>query len=184
MKGHTKSNVDYHRVGYGGHAFPAVNVKVNRFPTAQDIMVQFGCSEKAAERAGELAIEASCEHFWRDIQETATHYLPDGKVYSAGSSDGWLIVEGLPEVSDWDGVQLNAWACFEKAVRREVEYLCSSEYVFDSIKANRWAHEQAERYNFFETADKRDLCMVDIKVAALAHVKDQFGIDYRTVQFA
>ncbi len=63
-------------------------------------------------------------------------------MYSAGRSAGWLIVTGISDPDEWDGVMLNRWALFERAVKAEVEYRTSTESILEDIAANQWAHDQ------------------------------------------
>ena len=169
-KGYTKDDIEFHRDGYGPMR-PAVNVKVYHYPSVWDVMDDFDCSEETAEKALEYAFESAQYRFWEEAQEIADWHLSNHfgkvKVYSEGRSGGWLVVHGLAyrdEVEDyWDALDLTAWYAFEKAIRAEIKYLCSWEYIKEDIEANRWAEEGAELYNFFEFSDGHSECFVDMK---------------------
>lgn len=161
MKGYTKSDVTCRRVGYGGHAFPTVNVKSYAYIGTERVIDRFGCSEATAQRALEWVWESACESFWEkdgDAHELADHYLSRyayhvrDKVNQDGRSGGWLVVDGLPEVSEWDGALLNSWALFERAIRRAVDYLTSWEWAEDMIAANEWALDHAAIERMLEEA--------------------------------
>ena len=87
----------------------------------------FNCSEDAAEKALDFAFECNQEMFWneyaQDIADNTFDYSV--KVYSAGRSSGWLIVEGLPEFETWDAVMLAKWRSFENKIDQLVEDLTS-----------------------------------------------------------
>lgn len=156
MRGYTKADVEGHRVGYGGKAFPSVNVKAGpmRDVSADRVRERFGCSESTAEQALEFCWESACEDFWRDMAEDTAHYYlgEHVKVYQEGRSGGWLIVDNLPEVSEWDGVMLNSWALFERAARRAVDYLTSWEQYEEAILANEWAMDSDSLTRMLEEA--------------------------------
>lgn len=143
MRGYHKSDVEHHRVGYGGTAYPAVNVKVYHFTSVDKVIDRFGCSEATAERALEHSFNMQQECFWEDAQGVADHYLGKShKVYSEGRSGGWLIVDGLPETCDWDAVALHRWACFAQAIDRDVKWRTSADVVFGDIEANGWVEDR------------------------------------------
>jgi len=60
------------------------------------------------------------------------------KVYSAGRSGGWLVVEGLTPIDTWDAIDLAHWRHFERGVKRDIEYATSLENVIDMIESNDW----------------------------------------------
>jgi len=179
MKGYTKDRVTFHEEGYYGPGYPAVNVKVyGRTVTIDEVVERFGCSEKTAEQALEYWWEFACQRFWEEVPEMAEYRLGTGlKVYSAGRSDGWAVVHNLPPIESWDAVLLHKWALFERDCHREIEYLCSRDYVFDEISANRWAEEGAEAYNFYEDSNRQDHCIVDLKRIARDAVEEQTGVN-------
>lgn len=64
---------------------------------------------------------AACEMGFDMLQQYAEEIWPAYavKVWPAGRSGGWAVVEGLPDVDDWDAVMLAKWARFEKWAREE-----------------------------------------------------------------
>lgn len=123
-----------------------VNVKAYNFTDVDAVTDRFGCSEATAQKALEMAFECQQESFWEtyDSEEMA-YFFPgnrNAQVYSAGRSGGWLVVEGLPDVEDWDAVMLGRWRRFEIAVNANVKYLTSDEQVLELIEINEWAMDK------------------------------------------
>ncbi len=164
MRGYTKDDVQLHYER--GKGSPAVNVKVYGPYLAGKVQDRFGCSEEVAEKALGFAFDSACRRFWEeDAQDLADHYFAKYgkvKVYSEGRSSGWLVTYDLPDVEEWDGVLLNRWALFAKAIRQAVDWLNSWEYVEEEIAANRWAEDGAHEYNFAEKSDGSTVCLVDV----------------------
>lgn len=190
MKGFKKTDIQTHTDGGYGTYYPAVNVKHHGSSGLhQAVMEKFGCSDSVAEKALEYAWESACRSFWEYWQDTTGDlenglygspeyaYFPGYKVrvYSAGRSGGWLIVQGLPPVEEWDAIAVNRWAKFQKDVKADVEYRLGKEQVLEDIEANRWAEEGAELYNFTDTK-KGTFSIVDIKKDVNAYAEEKFGI--------
>ena len=158
-----KSEIQFH--SERGLAHPAVNVKRFSWPTAAAIAAKLQCTEEQAQRASEFAWEAACEGFWECIQETAAHYLGQGvKAYSEGRSSGWLVVHGLPETGRWDAIQLGKWSRFAQAVQQDIDWRASLDQVCETIEANQWHKDGAEKYNFIGDG----VCIADLKQKAVA----------------
>lgn len=165
MKGYTKADVTLRSDGIGRGSQPAINVKVRDYPGVDQVVERFGCSEETAERALEYALKTGSEVFWQwSALCIAEDYFGPCCVYSEGRSNGWLVLapklEGslvtteplLAPVDEWDGVMLNRWALFTRAIRREVDYLSSWEWVEDMIAANEWAVDQTAIEGMIATA--------------------------------
>ena len=159
-----KDDVETHGMGYGGNHYPAVNVKCNGLALTDEVMEEFNCKEEIAERALQWAWEAAVERFWEDAQETTEEAFGTGvKLYSAGRSGGWAVVEGLPDIESWGGPEVAKWGKFERLLKEMVEYLSAKENVFEDIRANRWAEPNAERYNFYNDSKTGEtVCLADI----------------------
>ena len=155
MRGYRKADVDLHSDGFAQRGQPAVNVKAQYDFDVGRVQARFGCSEATAEKAADFAEEAASEGFWKySAPEIAKHFFGPCCVYSEGRSDGWLVLapklEGsrvtnrplLPPVEEWDGVMLNKWALFERAIRAEVDYLSGWQSVAALIEVNDWAVDQ------------------------------------------
>jgi hypothetical protein len=137
-------------------------VKVGSYPRVQQVVNRFGCSEDTASRALEHAFSSAQELFWGEYApDLAERFFgveyghvahKDRRVWSEGRSSGWLVVSDLPPVDDWDGVMLNRWALFERAIRLEVAWLSSWEWVSDMISANEWAVDQTAIEGMLATA--------------------------------
>lgn len=168
-KHYTKDCVEFHNESYRD-SYPAVNVKVYHFPTVYQIidkipelkdMEDQDKAETLAEQAGEYAFNAMCEIFWNEnAQMIADDHFPEHvKVYSEGRSNGWLVVHGLKDFSEWDAIDLRRWQGFENAIKAEVKYLTSLDYVVDDIVANQWYLPYAEEFNFYDGKDGQIHCI-------------------------
>ena len=143
MRRFTKADVEMYSGGYGRAGHPAINVKVHDFPSADEIVDRFGCSEATAMKAGEYAFAVEQEVFWEGAKELARELFGNVKVYSAGRSGGWLVVEGLPDVGSWDAITVLAWGRFERQLKADIASRTSKDSVFDGIEANEWAMDDA-----------------------------------------
>src|ERR1700674_439434 len=117
-----KSDVQTHRAGYGygGTAYPAINVKCYGPSHGQAVANHFKCDEQVAERACQFAFESAQEQFWAQATEYATDVFGTRvKVWSGGRSGGWLLLGGLPELSDWDAVAIGRYARMANWCARE-----------------------------------------------------------------
>lgn len=164
---YSKNDVKKHYSGCGyGPSLPAVNVKVySMWHLTAKIQEEFKCSLEVADKALNYAFESAQEAFWEYWQdksgdlENGLHgspeyaYFPgyDVTVNCGGRSGGWLEVEGLPDIDDWDAVMLGRWRRFEIAVLGDVAYRTGWESIRDDIGANSWAEDKAERYNYMDT---------------------------------
>jgi len=168
MKTYKKSDIEMHEMHYYGPQFPAVNVKIYAWPCSYKIAQKLNCSEEQAAKAIEFAIEAAQEMFWEEIRDTADLYLGKGtKVYSVGRSGGWAIVEGLPDIDEWDAIQLSKWRRFEKSLKEEVKYRTSLDVIIEDIEANNWYLVGAEKYNFIDFPDGDFACIAEMKQRAI-----------------
>ena len=166
-----RNEVETHNTGgCGGPYLPAVNAKYYGSTYSDEVEQQFHCSAEVTQRALQWQWESARERFWEDVQEWAEKCFGEGvKVYCAGRSGGWAVVEGLPPLDGWDAIQLSKWAKFAKMCSREVDFLTSLEVVLEDIEANRWAEENSEHYNHSVTADGEAVCLAD--VPRCAHCK-------------
>jgi hypothetical protein len=129
----------YHQ---GRRGSPMLNVKADRFYHAAEAVrekYRDTFPEAMVERAIEWAYESHVESFWKRAQEDAEAIWGSGvRVFSAGRSGGWLVVERLPDVDTWDAIALGKWARFAKWRAGELSYLCGAEAALDTIEANGW----------------------------------------------
>lgn len=188
-----KSEVQTHTDNGYGAGYPAINVKAHHIGglqgTVTDVMDKFGCSEAQAEKALEFAHTSACEQFWEYWCDTTGSfenglygspeyayfpgYIP--RVYSAGRSGGWLIVQGLPPVEDWDAIMLMRWARFAKAVTEDAKYRLSKDAMLEDIEANAWYKEHAEQYNWCSGKDGQAVCLADVKADVAAYTTEKYG---------
>lgn len=56
----------------------------------------------------------ACESGFEWLQDEASRIFDNYNVtvYSAGRSGGWAVVEGLPEIEEWDAIMLSKWKRF------------------------------------------------------------------------
>ena len=73
--------------------------------------------------AWDIALESAWDYAREDLEDDCreSNYFPgySPKLYQTGRSGGWLVVEGLPPVSEWDAIMLTRWRRFA----REMSYL-------------------------------------------------------------
>lgn len=169
MKTYRKDDVETHGERYNRTQYPAVNVKCYSFPSCWKIADYLKCTPEQAEKAGEFAFESAQEQFWENVQAYADECFGKGKtkVYSAGRSGGWAVVEGLPTIESWDAIQLGKWRKFETGLKSSVKYLTSFETFAKNIESNRWHEIGAEKYNFLDT-NGETACIVDLKQSAIS----------------
>lgn len=153
----TKDDIEFH----GGK--PAVNVKVDTYlrhvklpiclggvstRIGSQITWQYTEPEFTAEwveenldyEAIQFYFDNACEEGWQQLQDLAdaiwleTWYAP--KVWSEGRSGGWAVVDGLPDVEDWNAVMLSKWRRFAKYAREVADDVPTQ--VMTTIYLNRW----------------------------------------------
>lgn len=167
MKRFKKSDIETRY--YHGKVYPCVNVKAYHFPLPGLVESEFGCDERTAERALEYAFECACETFWECVGDDVANFLPRAKGHHQdGRSGGWLCVEGLPPVEEWDAIAVSAWGRFERAVKETIAELTSDETTLSMIRANEWFKPRSERLNFVVAKDGKPTCIADMKAAAIA----------------
>lgn len=148
---------DVQRSYHSGHSGdPMANVKVHT--TQREAWEQFRADfpEAAEEGFTEEWYDANvtdeqvdslfwfiCEARWEDLQSDAEEIFGRGvKVYSAGHSGGWAVVEGLGDVDDWDAVQLAKWRKWERFARDTANYVMSE--ILVSLYLNEWEAFRAD----------------------------------------
>lgn len=152
MRRYRKEDIETHSERYGGSR-PAVNVKVYHFDHQLKVVDHFKCSEEVAEQALNFVFTFAQERFWEDAPEWASEIFGSHvKVYSEGRSGGWLVVHNLPPIEEWNAIMVSKWARFEKMVKSEIEYCTAWEQVREDIECNEWAQDDAEQFNFIDTA--------------------------------
>lgn len=130
MKRYTKSDVLFHDDGFVGDLYPAVNVKVYKFPCAEDVAKEFGFDMNKAQSLLDEVWAMTQETFWDSVQHIAEECLGEHvEAHAAGRSDGWVVVRNLETFENWDCIDLMKWRHFEEAVKKEVKYLTSWDWV-------------------------------------------------------
>lgn len=166
MRTYTKDDVRTH---YGSDR-PAVNVKV--YDSIQDGWRKFEESEEhdpdftlewvEARLAGDrndslfwIACEAQFEQAVTDAEEILG--VRAEQVELDGRSGGWLVVTGLPDIEEWDAIQLAKWRKFERFARDLADYVMAEVVSLLYINDFEWQKaEDAER----ERAANQDIATV------------------------
>lgn len=149
---------------------PCINVKVYRWGAySHNVAEHFGCTDSTAEQACQFHFESVQQRFWEEVQEQAAELWPaySPKVWSAGRSGGWLVVDGLPEVESWDAIMVGKWSRLARWCREEIAYQFTREVIFDNIESNQWHKDGAELYNFLDRKDGAVVCIADLKQQAI-----------------
>jgi len=174
MSGYSRDDVSFHSDGFGERR-PAVNVKIYR--DIRDAWPEFERSERAEDGLTLEWIEENlseddlAETFWRAC-ESEFEYLerwatgadgdslfPDHSVtlHQTGRSGGWIEVEGLPDIEEWDAVLLARWRRFERIARELADGIPLQTLCLIEINDYEWKlTEDAER----ERAARQDIATI------------------------
>jgi len=145
-------DISYHS---GTRGLPMVNVKVGacslhpspqetefpdtRFPEWLDVV------QAESPATIDAAWEAACTLGFEQAEALAHDMFGRNvKVWSAGRSGGWLVVEGLPPVETWDALATSKWASFARRVRAiadDIPYLMRDYLYFNPFAA--WLEQAA-----------------------------------------
>lgn len=158
---YTREDVDMHAYGFGPQR-PAVNVKVYR--TIQAAWAAFVRDEDPDEGFTLEWIEENVSEseldslFWdtcaNEFEYLAAYATTDedaifpsqryGRVTvePEGRSDGWAVVDGLPDIEEWDAILLARWRKFERVARDIADSVPLQ--MLSTIYINQWEWEQAE----------------------------------------
>jgi hypothetical protein len=134
VKHYSKEDVETHSTSHYGPGLPAVNVKVrgdwrrvtlplelgsvDGVPMRTDPLFSREWVESLASDTQESAWNTVCESGIESLIEDAREVLGPGvKVWQAGRSGGWLVVEGLPRLESWDAIALGKWRKWERYCR-------------------------------------------------------------------
>ena len=144
-----------------GPSRPAVNVKV--YTTMQDAWTAFAkdetpdprftldwIEENVSEEALGWVFSSACESESEYLIDWATGADDDGlfpddrvKLWHEGRQGGWIVVDGLPEIEEWDAIRLARWRKFERIAREiaaGIPYqMLSSIYI---KQFEQWSDEQ------------------------------------------
>ena len=161
----TLSEVTTHSDHYVAH--PALNVKLYRFPGADDIRKRCHIPAHLSERIAEWAYEDAIRDFWEQAaQNVAEIFGPHATCVSEGRSGGWLTVHGLGPIDDWDEDDLAKWAELQRLTTAAIKDIGSPNWyqaLAETIESNRWNEDGAEHYNFIDRRNGESVCMVDLK---------------------
>lgn len=153
-----KSEIRTHNSGYGRSSRPAVNIKVDLWGAFTfELLEGIGGKDFARwwidmedndqQANGDMVEEYhafAAESAFEDAQNDAEyHFGSRVKVYQEGRSGGWLVVENLPDLEEWDAIMVGKWATFQKGVEAMVEAfpesLAEMVYIntYDSVLSER-----------------------------------------------
>lgn len=163
---YTRDDVQMHADNFRS-ARPAVNVKVYKSWDDRQTWEQFYREERDPEDADftpewveEHVSEETLDRVFWQCCEWEFEYLegwatgsdcaddalfPDDRVklWQEGRSGGWVVVDGLPDIEEWDAVRLARWRKFERIAREIADgipyQVASSLY----INEYRYAKEEA-----------------------------------------
>jgi len=159
---YTRDDVQTHGTGYAGPSLPAVNIKV--YGTLRDAWSDFEREESPDEGFTLDWIEENLSDdtfdalFW-NVCAAEFEYLvayattdedaifPAAKygrlsIEQEGRSGGWAVVDGLPDVDEWDAILLARWRKFERIAREITEGVPFQ--MLASIYLNHWEWERDE----------------------------------------
>ena len=149
-----KEDVETHSDGFRP-SLPAVNVKVYGSWTDQDaaeVLAENASTDERfsvewlEEREDELSwlFWEACSSGWEMIEQDAEEIFGGGvKVSAEGRQGGWAVVDGLPDLEQWDAVMVAKWAKFRRYARAEAENVPRAMVSIAYINAfEPWAAEQ------------------------------------------
>lgn len=171
-----KSDVTMHTDGYGRERVPAVNVKVDawNFPHCVDwsnVESYEGFNtawieEHMTEAETDHYFTFACEVAWEDLQSDAEYIFGEHvKVESQGRSSGWAVVNGLPDLEQWDAVMLAKWARFAKWARSVADYVPESMVELIALNVYEPMLEEQERA---EARRRAEAAAVDAELLGMA----------------
>jgi hypothetical protein len=159
MRSYSREDVQFHSDGYRPGK-PAVNVKV--YKDIRDAWKAFERDEApdarftpewVEENVSDDALDSifwmTCEFEYEYLEAYATSdedaILPGASLSREGRSGGWVVVDNLPDLEEWDAVQLAKWRKFERVAREIADgiplQMLSSIYLNDF---EVWADEQED----------------------------------------
>lgn len=175
---YSRDDVQMHSDGFRPGR-PAVNVKVYgglsdgfdawaKLAPADhgDVPVEF-TEDWVREHVTEEALDGwfwdTCSFEFEMIQQDAEEVLgvTDKQVWQEGRSGGWVVVDGLPDLEDWDAVHLAKWRRFEKwarAIAADVPYLMVSNLyanVYEAAQDEATERARAANQNIATTGRTR-----------------------------
>jgi hypothetical protein len=155
---------------------PAINVKVytNFIPIVAQVAEHFKCDLAHAQKAVELALESETVQFWEFWQDKTGYfenglsgssddvYFPGHTVEAcrSGRSGGWMEVDGLPPIYDWDDVMVGRWHNFAAAVLADMAHRLLPSTLIEDIDINKRHRDSSERFNTVTLATG-DRCIAD-----------------------
>lgn len=156
MRTRDEVQINYHQ---GNRHEPMVNVKVSRW-SMDDGWREFRADEHVdprfteewvEEHVGDNGLDATfwdvCTWRFEDAEEVAREIFEDTSlvVGADGRSGGWLVVQGLGDVGEWNAVTLAKWWKFERYCRAQADDVMRG--VVSSVYHNEfesWCTEQEE----------------------------------------
>jgi hypothetical protein len=158
-----REDIDTHGIGYYGRSLPAVNVKVYKGPldlddaTWETVRSEAGVDQRFDREWVETNVSDSLMDslFWDTCQWNFEQIETDAEeifgaygvtVHHEGRSGGWAVVEGLPDIDEWDAILIAKWGKFErwaKLIAADVPYSMLVGIAINEFQV--WAEADAER---------------------------------------
>ncbi len=119
-----------------GRSRPAVNIRVDLWGAFTSELLESVGGEDFASWWDDLEVTDEQAHMdmidtyhafatesaFEDAQNDAEYLFGTRvKVYQEGRSGGWLVVENLPDLEEWDAIMVGKWGSFVKGVEAMVE---------------------------------------------------------------
>lgn len=158
--------IETHSEYCNGKQLPAINIKVYKMPNVTNLFPSI--SKEQSEKTENFCFNQACHDFWFSVESMAESVFGENiDIYQAGRSGGWLVVDGLPEITEWDDEMISKWGHFKELVKTEIDYQMSSEVWESNILSNRWDEEGAENFNFFDDENGNTICISEMKKRAI-----------------
>ena len=155
---YSRDDVETHSDGFGRYANPAVNVKI--YGDIRDAYAEFVAEESPdprftldwiEEHVSDDVLDSTfwhvCEFEFEYLADYAPEILGEGITVSReGRSGGWAVVEGLPEIEEWDAVRVAKWRKFEriaKEIAAGVPFQILSSLYLNQF--DQWSDEEDDR---------------------------------------
>jgi hypothetical protein len=161
MSRYSRDDVETHADGFGPIR-PAVNVKV--YGSLESAWAEFVKDEEPdegftlewiRENVSDESLDAifwnTCENEFEYLASYATSdedaIFPASQygrvtIEREGRSGGWAVVDGLPDIEEWDAVLLARWRKFERVAKDIAAGIMVQ--VLSSVYINEWEWQRAE----------------------------------------
>ena len=153
----SKADVKFHGTNGPYHPLPAVNVKCYNGLESVKLEELDGAHPDFTPEWIERCLkdtqvwqwfDSAREYQWDYLQDVAREIFRGSvKVWSAGRSGGWAVVEGLPDFASWNAVDLARWRKFAYAaesIAADVPYQAAGLILLNEFEP--WQEERVARF--------------------------------------